>query len=555
MIALPRRVAPWLRMLCAFALLLSLTSACSDTVDDPNKCRATVCGENAFCVPDTGLCLCADGFEDDGDACVPARCKADADCADARICNGSETCDLTTGACVGGAPVTCDVSASCQEPDGQCVCDQGHTDYGDGCEPTVCTEASDCDDGLACNGIESCDLGTFTCVLGAAVDCGPASACAEDTGANGYRCDDLMAHCMLMSTTDWGSVGMLAVMDLETGVIKDNLTSYHQDAGIHVVDGEVYVLNRHLGDSVLKLDADDQYKKLWDFSVAYGTVGVPNPHDIVRNDDELYIALYNEGIVLRANARPNPLDTTSFLGLSIKAKRITPPAWDGAFSELTALRIDQGVLFGLTQGLGDSFSCDTPDNHSRIYAWTLPDLEDAPVFANGKNYLELAHCNAGNWVDMPDGRLLIHSLGTYRFMSGDVDDGGLQIVDLHNRVAGPVVANEAAAAGRDIVSVVRVESQYYAILAGDDFFMLDVVEVHPSAGLNDPWTFDSTPFYQGYAWSLFGFRDHLYIAERAYDREVTLKFDRATKMQIGSDIQTTYSPESMTYFQRAGSCW
>lgn len=543
------------RALGALILVLGASIGCSDSIHDPNKCRSVTCENNAYCAQDTGLCTCLEGFEEQAGLCVESGCHHDADCSDGLVCNGEERCDVDAGRCIPGIAVACGDNAFCEEPDATCSCNPGHSDYGQGCEPTQCEADADCDDGLTCNGIETCDLERLTCTLGVPVTCRTGTMCTEDDSAAGYTCVDATRHCMLMSTTDWGTVGMLAIMDLETGELRDNITSYHQDAVIRIVDGEVYVLNRHLGDSVVKLDHNDGYRKLWDFSVAHATLGVPNPHDMVRWGDYLYIALYNDGRILRANARPNPLDIHSFLGRTIYEKRIVPPSWDGHFSELTALRIDQGILFGLTQGLGNSWKCDTPANRGRIYAWTLPDLEDAPVFADGKNYVDLAHCNPGGWVDMPDGRLLIHSLGKYRFMDGDYDDGGLQIFDLAARTPGPVVATETSAGRRDIFSVIFVEGHYYAILAGADFSMLEVVEVQPPANPDDMWVFDPHPFYTGYTWSLFGFREHLYVAERSSLREVTLKFDRTTKTQVGGDIETLYSPETMTYFQRFGSCW
>jgi len=67
----------------------------------------------------------------------------------------------------------------------------------------ACTQDLDCDDGVACNGAESCDVPAGTCQPGVAVDCSlladpcndaacvePGSTCAVTPKVDGFRCDD-----------------------------------------------------------------------------------------------------------------------------------------------------------------------------------------------------------------------------------------------------------------------------------------------------------------------------------------------------------------------------
>lgn len=67
----------------------------------------------------------------------------------------------------------------------------------------ACAVDSDCDDGLACNGEETCDTGSGTCHPGQAVDCShlagqckdaacvePAGTCSVTNKIDGFRCDD-----------------------------------------------------------------------------------------------------------------------------------------------------------------------------------------------------------------------------------------------------------------------------------------------------------------------------------------------------------------------------
>lgn len=76
------------------------------------------------------------------DLSCPVACSSDAECDDGLYCNGAETC--TAGVCQSGSPVVCD-------------------------------------DGLFCNGIETCNEGTATCDPGTPVTCDDGNACTTDT--------------------------------------------------------------------------------------------------------------------------------------------------------------------------------------------------------------------------------------------------------------------------------------------------------------------------------------------------------------------------------------
>ncbi len=96
------------------------------------------------------------------DPAVPpanASCVTDADCDDGLFCNGTETC--ANGLCqVGSSP--CEQSL-CDEALGQCI-------------NVGCALDSECDDGVYCNGAESCRNGT--CLSGVS-PCQPGDTCNE----------------------------------------------------------------------------------------------------------------------------------------------------------------------------------------------------------------------------------------------------------------------------------------------------------------------------------------------------------------------------------------
>mmetsp|Transcript_28882 Transcript_28882/g.44125 ORF Transcript_28882/g.44125 Transcript_28882/m.44125 type:complete len:734 (-) Transcript_28882:114-2315(-) len=108
---------------------------------------------------------------------IMAGCTSNADCDDGLLCNGLETC--SGGACVSGSPLNCDDGIFCN-----------------GVE--TCSEAQGCvsgsnpcpNDSNACNGVESCDEVNDICVVTPAVDCsfesygcGATKVCDPGTGA------------------------------------------------------------------------------------------------------------------------------------------------------------------------------------------------------------------------------------------------------------------------------------------------------------------------------------------------------------------------------------
>lgn len=168
--------------------------------DDEVGCTVDTCEEaTGLCrhTPDDSLCG-SSGVE----TCSPAsgciaECIFDADCDDGGFCNGAESCEA--GRCVEGSPVNCDDDISCtvavcDEEDDQCrrfardeLCEATETcSAAAGCIPE-CTVDADCDDGLFCNGTESCDTGR--CVSSEAVGCDDEVSCTIDV------CDEATDSC------------------------------------------------------------------------------------------------------------------------------------------------------------------------------------------------------------------------------------------------------------------------------------------------------------------------------------------------------------------------
>jgi hypothetical protein len=104
----------------------------------------------------------------------------DAACDDGLFCNGTETCDAVLD-CQAGTAVDCDDGVGCTTD----ACNEGT----DSCDNTPDDAA--CDDGLFCNGAETCDA-VLDCQAGTVVDCDDAEICTDDScNETTDQCDNI----------------------------------------------------------------------------------------------------------------------------------------------------------------------------------------------------------------------------------------------------------------------------------------------------------------------------------------------------------------------------
>jgi lysophospholipase L1-like esterase len=193
---------------------------CSDGLD--NDCDGLTDSEDGGCQECTHSGDCFDGDVCTDDACVDYACVHTYNtdpCNDGDPCTMDDVC--SDGTC-GGVPLDEDgdtfVSDACsgsdcddsdpdihpgmiEAPYGDAMCSDdadndcdGDVDLADsGCQE--CVEPEDCDDGLWCNGQETCV--DYACAQGLAPDCDDGIACTDDTcNENTDACEHLPNHAL-----------------------------------------------------------------------------------------------------------------------------------------------------------------------------------------------------------------------------------------------------------------------------------------------------------------------------------------------------------------------
>ncbi len=189
------------------------TASCDNAANNANCDDGLFCNGAETCdaVNDclAGTDPCAGQVCDEGTGtCV--GCLIDADCDDAVFCNGAETC--VAGACQAGTAVNCNDGVGCTNDS----CNEGTNS----CD-NVASNAN-CDDGVFCNGTETCDA-ALDCQAGTAVNCNDGVGCTTDSCNEGTNsCDNVTNDA---SCNDGlfcnGSETCDAVLDCQAGTAVD----------------------------------------------------------------------------------------------------------------------------------------------------------------------------------------------------------------------------------------------------------------------------------------------------------------------------------------------
>ena len=193
------------------------------TGEEPGCARE--CTLNADCPAPAG---CAQAV------CVDGACFAASDgttCAEGMFCHTDLGCVVDPGEPDAGAPdasTPADAGAGCGD------CDDGNPCTDDACDEGVCTHANNaasCDDGLFCNGPDSCEGGA--CAAHAGSPCVGATVCSEaDDTCTGCLAD---TDCPAPTAASWGACSYAQTCS-ESGTQTRDVTSWTCSAGTCVSD-------------------------------------------------------------------------------------------------------------------------------------------------------------------------------------------------------------------------------------------------------------------------------------------------------------------------------
>jgi hypothetical protein len=184
-------------------------TACSDgnACTQSDSCQAGTCtGSSPVTCTASDSCHVAGTCNPATGACTNPVAPNGTSCSDGNPCTRNDVCQ--SGACAGGAPVTCTASDSCHVA-GTCNPATG------ACSNPAAPNGTACSDGNACTQNDSCQAGT--CAAGTAKTCAPSDqchvagtcdpatgACSNPVAPNGTTCSDGNA-CTVSDTCQSGA--------------------------------------------------------------------------------------------------------------------------------------------------------------------------------------------------------------------------------------------------------------------------------------------------------------------------------------------------------------
>jgi sugar lactone lactonase YvrE len=140
--------------------------------DDGTVCNGRETCQAGTCTAGTPL-VCDDHNPCTADTCDPTNGCRHTPVTDGTACGGRTVCNGATcqaGTCTPGTPIDCDDHNPCTTD----TCDPTN-----GCQHTLMTDGTACDDATVCNGHETCQAGT--CTAGTPLACDDGNLCTTDT--------------------------------------------------------------------------------------------------------------------------------------------------------------------------------------------------------------------------------------------------------------------------------------------------------------------------------------------------------------------------------------
>lgn len=368
--------------------------------------------------------------------------------------------------------------------------------------------------------------------------------CENNENENGENGE--LKQCLAVVSTVWGSEGSLSILDVESRTIETNITTLFHDVGL-AHDGDLlYAINRMGSDNVQAISIEDEYATVWQYSVGENA----NPQTLVVSGDYGFLPSLSGGKVLIVDLTADK-EEDFLLENSIEIAPIAE--WDGGVAELGNVLVHNGVLYVVSQGLGDDWEC-AEEAHSQLLAFDVETFEPAPVF-DDEATLNLETCNASA-LHVVDNTLYVQSLGAYRSMSETpTDDGGIEAIALETGISLGMVLTETEANESDILQAYAAKdgNGLWLVLGGADFF---TQALHYFDVSGDSMELIASPVLEGYVGHISESEDYLFITSRSDDDEGLAILDAETFEMVTEElIDTGLPPDATLLFEREGSCF
>lgn len=347
-----------------------------------------------------------------------------------------------------------------------------------------------------------------------------------------FLATDAFANQAVITTGVYGGGGGLSSVDLGTNIATNDHLLIHSDATVRTYRDKVYVINRLGQDNVIVLDRDNLATPLTQYSTGNGS----NPHDIAFvSNEKAYISRYGLTHLLVVN--PVTGDSLGSVDLSTFADA------DG-LPETSQLALYGGHLFAACQRLDRETLMWDPTDFSVIAVVdvTTDLLVDVDPQIEGVQGIVMTAKN-------PQGTA---RRGSKWFLSavnstGNLTDGGIEVIDLENLTSEGILLDEAVLGG-NIWSLAMISNDDgYVVVADENWvntvkrFGLTTQSVSP--GLNG--------LSGGHLPGLGAFGTRLYVLDRGSPVDPASAgvkvYDVSTDELVAGPIGTGLPPSSIAF--------